>query len=206
MAEAQIKIEVVGDDVEALATTLVALAAKVSQQTAGEPVSVDMPLDELLSVVRAKAAAEGFKLLVVRADADRDDDRAQDAQAAAQAPYEPKAVKRRGRRTKAEMEAARAAEAVSAEDVVEDADGPTAEATVVWENPTTEEEPPAEMSEAEMESLKRATMKKLLEIHKTAGGPEKVDAVLAEYKAMGFSAAVSIPPRHYVDIAKRLEQ
>lgn len=206
MTSPVIKIEVLGEDVEALAETLVALAAKVSgtQSTGDAEINADMPLEDLLKIVRAKAAEQGYKLHVVRAEAEEQP--SDDA-----ASYEPKAVKRRGRRTKAEMEAARAAAAQAEEEVeeaektIEEAEDESGEKLVLWSE-TAEEEAPEELSEKELENIKRETMRSLLALHKTSDGPDKIEALLLPYKKMGFAAAATIPARYYPEIAKRLEQ
>lgn len=181
-----IKIEVFGEDVEALASTLVALAAKVSPTQTAPAVSEEMSLSELVDIVRARAVAEGYKLLVVKADEGREEDPAP----AAAEDYEPKAVKRR-RRTKAEMEAARAAEAAAAEEPEQEE----------------EEDAPdeaAELSVEELEAVKKDAIRKLLVIHKEPGGPARIDSLLAEYRKMGFAAAATIPARYFPEIARRL--
>lgn len=204
MTSPVIKIEVLGGDVEALAETLVALAAKVSgvQSTGGAEVNADMPLEDLLRIVRHRAAEQGYKLHVVRADAPEGGDGGEDPSS-----YEPKAVKRRGRRTKAEMEAARAAAAApeEAEKTIEEAEDESGEKLVLWSE-TAEEEPPAEeeYTEEQLEQIKRETIKKITPLYKAPGGLAQVGELLKDYKK--YAAIGTIPAKFFPEIARRLEQ
>lgn len=206
MSSPVIKIEVLGGDVEALAETLVALAAKVSgaQSTGDAEINADMPLEDLLKIVRHRAAEQGYKLHVVRADAEEQptDDAAS---------YEPKAVKRRGRRTKAEVEAARAAASQAeegveeAEKTIEEAEDESGEKLVLWSE-TAEEEAPEEeeYTEEQLEQIKRETIKKITPLYKAPGGLAKVGELLKDYKK--YAAIGTIPAKFFPDIARRLEQ
>lgn len=192
-----IKIEVFGEDVEALAHTLVALAAKISAvaESPAPALDVNMGLEDLLAITRQRAAEVGLKVNVLKADADAVEEEETPADTPPET-YEPRAVKRRGRRSKAEIEAAEAAAKAAAEA----ADGePEAEPEMtLW----SDEAEDAEMSEADLEDLKKKTIAKILPIWKGPGGQERIGALLKDYKQ--YAAIGTIPAKHFPDIARRL--
>lgn len=191
-----IKIEVLGDNVDDLGRTLVSLAAKVSSQEGASDVSVseDMPLDELLAVVRRKATAEGFKLLVVKADAETEEGPSGEGEAQT---YEPKAVKRRGRPPKAKTEEPK----VETPAVEEAEEEPASEMTLWEDEPAAAEE--ETLTDAQLEEIKRETIKKLMPIYKSKGGPERVKDILSDWKQ--YASVSTIPAKHFPEIARRID-
>lgn len=192
-----IKIEVLGDNVDDLARTLVSLAAKVSSQESAPDVSVseDMPLDELLAVVRKKAMAEGFKLLVVKADAEAEEGPSGEGEAQT---YEPKAVKRRGRPPKAKAE-----EPKVETPAVEEAEEEPASEMTLWEDEPAAAAEEETLTDAQLEDIKRETIKKLMPIYKSKGGPERVKDILSDWKQ--YASVSTIPAKHFPEIARRID-
>lgn len=194
-----IKIEIQGSDVVAVGETLVSLASTLSPN-GGTTANIEMPFDELLAIVRARAKEQGFKLIVVRAEGDDDGDGEDKAPAQ---DYEPKAVVRRKRRTKAEMEAARAAEAAPAEPEPE----AEQEEEAVEDMPlaaAAEEPEEEELSEEELEQIKRQTMRRLMPIYNEKNGQARVAEILKDYNKK-YASVATIPAKYFPEIAKRID-